>query len=167
MIRGGPHRSISNELARHALLAVVLTSCSKPAAPPPDAGSAEQIAERFFAEPGVELVAVDVYASWCRPCVEQLPLWQSLHAKYRERGFRMVLVLVADPEEAPWAPDAVVKDPKGAIARELGRGSTSLPMAFLFAKGGKRVVDRGDAAEVLVEVEKRLSAQREAEAPAP
>src|SRR5687768_8578815 len=86
------------------------------AAPP---AAAEQLdVEAWLKEPGVRLVAVEFYATWCKPCMEAVPKWKKLHERYRDDGLRFVVVATQDPEggcekPAAWSPDQIVCDDEG------------------------------------------------------
>ena len=59
--------------------------------------------------PGVRLVAVEFYATWCKPCMEAVPRWKALHERYRDAGLRLIVVATQDPEgqcaNPGWNPD--------------------------------------------------------------
>lgn len=47
-----------------------------------------------------KVVLLDVWATWCEPCVESLPFYESLAATYRERGLEVyALSLDEDPRQ--------------------------------------------------------------------
>lgn len=43
-------------------------------------------------EPGASAVVVNLWATWCVPCVEEFPDLLRLRSEYGERGLRLVLV---------------------------------------------------------------------------
>src|SRR5215470_4868126 len=70
--------------------------------------------------PGVKLVALEFYATWCKPCMEAVPKWKALHERYQRDGLRLVVVSTRDPgggcTNLPWLPDAVICDDDGRLA---------------------------------------------------
>lgn len=53
----------------------------------------------WLGQSGVKLVAVEFYATWCKPCMKVVPKWKALHEKYRARGLRLIVVSVQDQVE--------------------------------------------------------------------
>lgn len=106
---------------------------------------------RWLDRPGVRLLAVELYATWCKPCMAAVPRWKALHEKYRKEGLRLVVVATQDPGGActnpGWSPDEVVCDDDGVIAKALGAGDT-LPAAFLWTWQGQLLVRKGHVDEV-------------------
>lgn len=41
-----------------------------------------------------QVVLLNIWATWCAPCREEMPSMQRLHEQYRERGLRVVAVSV-------------------------------------------------------------------------
>jgi len=101
--------------------------------------------------PGVRLVAVEFYATWCKPCMEAVPKWKALHEKYRNSGLRLVVINTQDPEgrclNPGWNPDEMICDEDGILAEQLGVGN-SLPAAFLWSWQGDLLIRNGHVGEV-------------------
>ncbi len=49
---------------------------------------------------GKDVVVVNFFATWCAPCMAELPALQALHEKYGESGVRFVLVSIDDAKDA-------------------------------------------------------------------
>ena len=110
--------------------------------------------------PGVRLVAVEFYATWCKPCMEAVPKWQALHEKYRDKGLRLIVVAVQDDGRCTnpgWSPDRMVCDEDGRIS-DAFRVGQNLPAAFLWSWRGNLLVQRGHVADVERAVETELAA---------
>lgn len=57
-----------------------------------------ELTARLAASPGKVLV-VNFWATWCRPCVAELPYFEQLRAEYASQGVEVVLVSLDDPAE--------------------------------------------------------------------
>jgi len=116
--------------------------------------------QAWLSRPGVKLLAVEFYASWCAPCKKAVPLWRELHEKYRDRGLRLVVVSVQDPDGAcvnpGWNPDDLVCDTDGEIAEAFGVDDR-LPAAFLWSWRGTLLVRKGHVDEVERQVQEELA----------
>ena len=42
------------------------------------------------------MIVLDFWASWCAPCIHELPVFQSLQDLYREKGLEMVGINISD-----------------------------------------------------------------------
>lgn len=106
--------------------------------------------------PGVKLLAVEFYATWCKPCMEAVPRWKALHEKYRKDGLRLVVVATQDPEAGcvnpGWSPDDVICDDDGSLAKLMGAGNR-LPAAFLWSWQGNLLARQGHVDEVEASIE--------------
>lgn len=114
--------------------------------------------DRWLAKPGVRMLAVEFYATWCKPCMDAVPRWKKLHEQYRSKGLRLVVVATQDPKggcvNPGWNPDETVCDDDGSLAKRFGTGET-LPAAYLWSWDGRLLVRRGhiDAVAAAVEAE--------------
>ena len=100
-------------------------------------------------EPGVKLVAVDFYATWCKPCNAALPKWTKLMEKYRTRGLRVLLVSVQSEQgcaRPDFQPDKIICDYEGDIAKQWK--ATELPKGFLFSWQGNTLVTGGEVDQI-------------------
>jgi thiol-disulfide isomerase/thioredoxin len=83
------------------------------------------------------------WATWCQPCIMEIPTLVELHGKYRDRRFRVVAVNVDDPEGAKAVPIAErfgVNYPMLIGDENTGRrfgGVWALPTSFIIGRDGK------------------------------
>jgi thiol-disulfide isomerase/thioredoxin len=98
-------------LAALALAALALCSCSRA---PDRAASAASATPRIIAadaqrildearRPGASATVVNVWASWCQPCVAEMPDLLRLERDYRAKGVRVILVSADFDSAAPAA----------------------------------------------------------------
>ena len=92
-----------------------------------------------------KVALVDFWATWCQPCLEEIPFWNQLHQRYADRGFTVLGVTV----QSGWASD-IQSDVKKSkleikyplvvgnekIAQEFG-GVLGFPTTFLVARDGQ------------------------------
>ena len=114
----------------------------------------------WLGRPGVRLVAVEFYATWCKPCMEAMPRWKALQDTYADAGLRVIAVSTQDPSAGcasigGFIPDENVCDLDGRIAQSFGVGN-ALPSAFLWSWQGNVLVERGHITEIEREVERYL-----------
>ena len=119
----------------------------------------ELLLNEWLARPGVRLIAVEFYATWCEPCMKAMPRWKALKEKYYRQGLRVVVVNTQDPDGAcrsvGFVPDEYVCDLQGHLSEQFGlRGK--LPAAFLWSWQGNLLVQQGHIDEVEKAVEQYL-----------
>jgi thiol-disulfide isomerase/thioredoxin len=108
-----------------------------------------------------KVVLVDFWATWCKPCKEELPKLKQAYAKYHAQGLEVVGVscdneatdlsnFLAENRDMPWPQLFDVAKP-GWHAVAEGYGINSIPRMFLIdRKGVLRSVDARDAYETLI-----------------
>lgn len=110
-------------------------------------------------------VMLNVWATWCPPCREEMPGLQALHETYGARGLRVVAVSVdargAEPAVREFVQDfgldfTILHDPAETVSRRFR--TTGVPETFLIGPDGvlaHRWIGRFDplAADVAERVE--------------
>jgi len=88
-----------------------------------------------------QVVLVDFWASWCKPCQKSLPWLVELQARYGDEGLQVVTVNLdrdgqaAVPMASALPPGIVqVHDPEGVLAEE--RNLQGMPSAYLYDSQG-------------------------------
>jgi len=114
-------------------------------------------------KPGVQMVVVELYATWCKPCMEAIPRWEKLRDKYRDRGVRIIMVHTQDAGTPSGTgvshfADEVIDDPKGQLANWLGAGE-ALPAAFVWDWQGNLLVKNGHIDEVEAKIKSHFKKQ--------
>jgi cytochrome c biogenesis protein CcmG/thiol:disulfide interchange protein DsbE len=114
-----------------------------------------------------KVVLIDFWASWCKPCKEEMPVLERLHKKYGDKG--LVVVGVSVDKDLAKAKEFVarngvsfpiVHDAEHAVASRYA--PAKMPSSFLVDKTGViRFVHEGfqagDAAALTSEVESLLA----------
>jgi thiol-disulfide isomerase/thioredoxin len=73
-------------------------------------------------------VLVDFWATWCGPCVEDIPGLESLQAKYKDRGFTVLGISI--DEAGPKEVAAFVKEKKVNYPVVVTGGQDKLPEGY-------------------------------------
>ena len=96
-----------------------------------------------------KILYIDIWATWCKPCLQQLPAMKELEEKYRGSNVEFISISVdADKDKAKWA--SMVKE-KGMQGIQLfaGRGTSfhqdykisSIPRFLIIGKDGELIND--------------------------
>ncbi|MDQ3001455.1 MAG: TlpA family protein disulfide reductase [Fibrobacterota bacterium] len=83
------------------------------------------------------------WATWCQPCLMEMPALVKLHGKYRDRNFRVVSINVDDPEgqkvksiSREYGINYPVLIGNEDVMKQFG-GVTALPTSFLIDRDGR------------------------------
>ena len=116
-----------------------------------------------------KVVLVDFWATWCGPCIAELPNVKENYKKYHDKGFDVVgisldqtkdkLEAFIEKEELPWAQlyDEEIQKGKGwnhPVAQFYG--ISAIPAAILVDKDGKVVSMKARGPELTKQLEKLL-----------
>ena len=88
----------------------------------------ESIAGPRFASKALEgkVVLVDFWATWCQPCIEEIPQWNELYTRYQGKG----LVVVGMTIRSGWASDIKPDAEKLKIAYPVVVGNDDVEKGF-------------------------------------
>ena len=161
--RGSVHRVLAQQSAALAVQR------------PMPAFDLETLDAKRFSSSGLsgKVALVDFWATWCGPCLEEIPIWNELHVRYAPKGFMVLGATV----QSGWASDIKsdietsklqIKYPlvigNEKVAQEFG-GVLGFPTTFLVSRGGyiykkytgqypsKRAQIEGDIQKLLSEKE--------------
>jgi peroxiredoxin len=90
-----------------------------------------------------KVVLLNFWATWCVPCVQEMPALQRLYDKYKDRGFEIVSINVNTKDERKNALDFIKRvgltfpvlfDPDKQLAEDYGL--TGYPESFFIAPDG-------------------------------
>jgi thiol-disulfide isomerase/thioredoxin len=157
---------------RPVIFALLLCACLVHDPPPPltndDANAAKPLKLDALALPKLDgtkwtlasergqVVLLDVWATWCDPCRDSLPMYHDFNKEYGPKGLKVWAINV-DAESKGIEPFLkelkvqvpVLVDPNGAIAEQTLKVKV-MPTSFLFdRKGTLRYVHEGFAEEFL------------------
>jgi thiol-disulfide isomerase/thioredoxin len=112
-----------------------------------------------------KVVLVDIWASWCAPCMEEMPLLDEMAGRLKQKGVQIIAVSVDEDKESaqtflssrPSWSLTVAHDPKGKLPEVLQPGK--MPSSYVVdADGIIRYVNEGFERGDLKVLEKRLVA---------
>ena len=109
-----------------------------------------------------KLRLINVWATWCGPCVAELPELVNMNRMYRGRPFELVTISVDDPQKKPRALELLKQkhvattnyqfdsDDKDALANSLDKEwQGPVPYTLLVAPGGKILYRHNGAVDLL------------------
>lgn len=110
-----------------------------------------------------KVVLVDIWASWCAPCMEEMPLLDEMAGRLKEKGVQVIAVSIDEDRDSaqtflssrPSWSLTVAHDPKGKLPEALQPGK--MPSSYVVdAEGIIRYVNEGFERGDLKVLEKRL-----------
>ena len=90
-----------------------------------------------------KVVMVDFWATWCPPCLEELPHFKELYDQYKSKGFEMIGISLDEEGPSPVASFLRAHDVSYPVAMGDDRllqnfgGILGLPTTFLLDKNGR------------------------------
>ncbi len=118
---------------------------------------------------GKEVVLIDFWATWCQPCLAEMPHLEKMYDEYKSKGFLVIAVSMDGPESISDVPAfakrnqmnfPVLLDEDSSIA-SIYNPRKSAPLSAIIDKSGRISAVRegynpGDEAFVLADVQKAL-----------
>jgi thiol-disulfide isomerase/thioredoxin len=107
-----------------------------------------------------KVVVVNFWATWCKPCKKEIPAFNRVFERYKDRGVAMFGVLqedIAPTDLLNFASDYEMTYPivplDDALARKLGVAS-NIPTTYIYDQGGRRVFSKvGELSEAALAAE--------------
>lgn len=102
-----------------------------------------------------QVVLVNLWATWCAPCVEEMPTLGALQRQFEGRGFQVVPVSIDEVAKIGEAKDMLARlsenslpflvDPSRGIAFEAR--AAGVPMSILYDRAGVEIARLGGSAD--------------------
>ena len=115
-----------------------------------------------------KVVLVTYWATWCQPCVAEIPRIKKLHDSLHDRGFEVLAISVdkdrdvlerfLESEKLPWQVICAPAGQEGKLDHPLARryGVESIPKTFLIDRQGNIAAIDSEASELAKLAEKLL-----------
>lgn len=103
--------------------------------------------EKKLSEYRGKVVVLDFWATYCPPCLEEIPHLVNLQNKYREQNFEVIGLHVGGEEDLPKVPAFIEKlkmtytlaFPEDKLTNILFGGQTAIPQTFVVDRAGNLV----------------------------
>lgn len=91
------------------------------------------------------VLVLDLYATYCPPCREEIPQLVSLQRRYEARGLKVIGLNVGGPDDRRLVPDYVrelgidyaLGNPDDELINTLSGGETAIPRTYVFDRRGR------------------------------
>ncbi|MDX2233711.1 MAG: TlpA disulfide reductase family protein [Hyphomonadaceae bacterium] len=103
-----------------------------------------------------DVLVVNLWATWCAPCVEEMPTLGAVQRHYDGRDLKVVPISLDQPRHRARAVEDLKRlsagsltfyhDPTAAIAYDSGAGA-GMPMTIVYAKDGREIGRLAGAAD--------------------
>ena len=98
-----------------------------------------------LADYGGRVLVLDLYATYCPPCRDEIPQLISLQRRYEGRGLKVVGLNVGGPDDRRLVPDYVrelgidyaLGNPDDELINTLSGGETAIPRTYVFDRRGR------------------------------
>ncbi|REJ79342.1 MAG: TlpA family protein disulfide reductase [Acidobacteria bacterium] len=95
-----------------------------------------------------KVLVLDFWATYCPPCIEEIPHLRELQGKYGDRGFQVIGLHVGGDEDRPKVPafkerlsiDYPLATPEDALIYQLLGDDSRIPQTLVFDRKGELVV---------------------------
>jgi thiol-disulfide isomerase/thioredoxin len=94
-----------------------------------------------------KVLIIDLYATYCGPCIQEIPHLNELQSRHQKQGLRVVGLNVGGEDDRLLVPDFVrehgiryeLGNPDDAFVDYLSGGDTSIPRTYVFDRQGRLV----------------------------
>lgn len=117
--------------------------------------------KKLLANEGIDHKLINVWATWCGPCVTEFPYFVDMNRMYRNREFELITITLDDPDRKQSALNFLVKKQASAtnyifkgdkyafIEVMDAKWEGSLPYTTFIAPGGKKIYGKQGVIEPL------------------